>query len=140
MKTNPNSRTNSLSFLVSRPQPTTVTQAIAPLQPQEDKSSSEWENLVAQAQRINQMAQDLEAALLEFKSIVSTLNSQRHYLVPRKEADKKICQFSAISIPWIKQTPNPAFILTTRKVDLFRAEREAALLAQQLRQQTKKKD
>ncbi|MBC1258701.1 hypothetical protein GNE54_25120, partial [Trichormus variabilis V5] len=43
------------------------------------------------------------------------------------------------SVPVVKQQPDQSFILTTRKVDLFRAEREAAQLAQQLRQHTQKK-
>lgn len=124
---------------VSLLQPTPVTTAIVPLQPQQEKIISERERLIAQVERINQMAGELEAAILELKAIANTLNSQKRYPLLKKELGKQICQYFAISVPWVKQKPDESFILTTRKVDLFRAEREAALLAQQLRQQTKKR-
>ncbi|MEH2316237.1 hypothetical protein [Nostoc sp.] len=120
-------------------QPTSVTTAIVPLQPQEKKIISEGERLIAQVKRINQMAGELEAAILELKAIANTLNTQRRYPLLIKELGKHICQYFAVSVPWVKRKPDESFILTTRKVDLFRAEREAALLAEQLRQQTKKR-
>ncbi|MEH2293915.1 hypothetical protein [Nostoc sp.] len=117
-------------------QPTSVTTAIVPLQPQEKKIISEPERLIAQVKRINQMAGELEAAILELKAIANTLNTQKRYPLLKC---KHICQYFAVSVPWVKRKPDESFILTTRKVDLFRAEREAALLAEQLRQQTKKR-
>jgi hypothetical protein len=127
----------SLPFSLS--QPTTVTNAIVPLQPQQENIVGDWERLVAQAQRINQMAAELEATILELKAIASTLNSQRSCLQGNGKAYKNICKYLTVSVPWVRQKPDESFILTTRKVDLFRAEREAALLAQKLRQQTKTK-
>ncbi|MCL6749613.1 hypothetical protein KBT16_00900 [Nostoc sp. CCCryo 231-06] len=85
------------------------------------------------------MAQELEAAILELKAIANTLNTQKRYPFLIKELCKNICQYFAVRVPWVKRKSDESFILTTRKVDLFRAEREAALLAQQLRQQTKKR-
>ena len=85
------------------------------------------------------MAQELEAAILELKAIANTLNTQKPYPFLIKELCKNICQYFAVRVPWVKRKSNESFILTTRKVDLFRAEREAALLAQQLREQTKKR-
>ncbi|MEH2409165.1 hypothetical protein [Nostoc sp.] len=120
-------------------QPTSVTTAIVPLQPQEKKIISERERLIAQVKRINQMAGELEAAILELKAIANTLNTQKRYPLLIKKLGKHICQYFAVSVPWVKRKPDESFILTTRKVDLFRAEREAALLAEQLRQQTKKR-
>ncbi|MBD0386179.1 MAG: hypothetical protein ICV54_06540 [Nostoc sp. C3-bin3] len=119
--------------------PISVTTAIAPLQPQQEKIISEQERLITQVKRINQMAGELEAAILELKAIANTLNTQKRYPVLKQELWKNICQYFAVSVPWVKRKPDDSFILTTRKVDLFRAEREAALLAQQLRQQTKKR-
>ncbi|MBG1241468.1 hypothetical protein [Nostoc sp. NZL] len=116
--------------------PTSVTTAIVPLQPQDKKIISEQERLIAQVERVNRMAGELEAAILELKAIANTLNTQKRYPVLKC---KNICQYFAVSVPWVKRKPDESFILTTRRVDLFRAEREAALLAQQLRQQTKKK-
>ncbi|MBD2564418.1 MULTISPECIES: hypothetical protein [Nostoc] len=116
--------------------PTSVTTAIVPLQPQDKKIVSEQERLIAQIERVNRMAGELEAAILELKAIANTLNAQKRYPVLKC---KNICQYFAVSVPWVKRKPDESFILTTRRVDLFRAEREAALLAQQLRQQTKKK-
>ncbi len=124
---------------VSLLQPTSVTNAIAPLRPQDQKIMSERERLIAQVEYINQMAEELEAAILELKAIANTLNTQKHYPVLNEERYKNICQYFAVSVPWVKRKPDESFILTTRRVDLFRAEREAALLAQQLRQQTKKR-
>ncbi|MEH1966776.1 MULTISPECIES: hypothetical protein [unclassified Nostoc] len=124
---------------VSLLQPTSVTTAIVPLQPQDEKIISERERLIAQVERVNQMAGELEAAILELKAIANTLNTQRQYPLLNKELGKNICQYLAVSVPWVKRKPDESFILTTRRVDLFRAEREAALLAQQLRHQTKKR-
>jgi hypothetical protein len=113
--------------------------AIVPLQPQKEKIISGWERLVAQAQTINQMAAELEAEILELKAIVSAIDSQINYLQGNRKARRSICKYLTISVPWVRQKSDESLILTTRKIDLFRAEREAALLAQKLRQQSKKK-
>ncbi|AFY45390.1 hypothetical protein Nos7107_4872 [Nostoc sp. PCC 7107] len=121
---------------IFRPSPES---AIIPLQPQQEKIISGWERLVAQAQTINQMAAELEAEILELKAIASAINSQRNYLSKNAKSRKSVCQYFTVSIPWVKQKSDECLILTTRKVDLFRAEREAASLAQKLRQQNKNK-
>ncbi|MBD2252445.1 hypothetical protein [Nostoc parmelioides] len=123
--------------------PVTVNKAIVPLQPQSENLSSGWEHLMTVVQDINQMAMELEAKILELKTIASTINSQINYLAENSDRPHSpyinICQYSPVSVPLVKQKPDQSFILTTRKVDLFRAEREAAQLAQQLRQHTQKK-
>ncbi|BDI17105.1 hypothetical protein ANSO36C_29070 [Nostoc cf. commune SO-36] len=126
-------------LLKSLVQPTSVSAAIVPLRPQEEKNISERERLKAQVERINQMAGELEAAIFELKAIANTLNTQKRYPALNQEPCKDICQYFAVCVPWVKRKPDESFILTTRRIDLFRAEREAALLAQQLRQQTKKR-
>ncbi|MEH1932485.1 MAG: hypothetical protein V7L14_01875 [Nostoc sp.] len=139
MKKIPDTDKKPILLKVSLLQPTSVTTAIVPLQPQEEKMISERERLIAQVERINQMAGELEAAILELKAIANTLNTQKRYPLLKKELGKNICQYLAVSVPWVKRKPDESFILTTRRVDLFRAEREAAQLAQQLRQQSKKR-
>lgn len=120
--------------------PVTVNKAIVPLQPQSDNMSSRWEHLITVVQHINQMALELEAKILELKTIASTINSQINYLTENSDRSYiNICLYSPVSVPLVKQQPDQSFILTTRKVDLFRAEREAAQLAQQLRQHAQKK-
>lgn len=118
----------------------TMTNAIVPLQPQPDSLNSRWERLITVVQHINQMAVELEAMMLELKTIASTINSQLNYSSDNNQQPYiDICQYSPVSVPVVKQKPDKTFILTTRKVDLFKAEKEAAQLAQQLRQRTHKK-
>jgi len=113
--------------------------AIVTLQPQKEKIISGWERLVAQAQTINQMAAELEAEILELKAMVSAIDSQINYLQGNCKPRRSICRYLTISVPWVRQKSDESLIVTTRKIDLFRAEREAALLAQRLRQQNKRK-
>ncbi|WP_144051247.1 hypothetical protein [Calothrix sp. PCC 7507] len=127
MKEIADSYKKSLESPVSLLQLKTLTTAIAPLQIPDETIISDWERLIIQAQRINQMAAELEVMLREFKAIATRLNSQN------------VCDYLTVRVPWIKHKSDESFVLTTRKVDLFRAEREASLLAQQLRQQTRKK-
>ncbi|MBH8551037.1 hypothetical protein I8751_01245 [Nostocaceae cyanobacterium CENA357] len=134
MKTIEHSYNNNISLPLSLSQPTKVNSAIVPLQPQQEIITSEWEHLIAQAQRINQMAAELEVKILELKAIASTFNTQAN-----GKPCKSICKYLTVSVPWVRQKPDKSLIITTRKVDLFRAEKEAALLAQKLRQQTKRK-
>lgn len=118
----------------------TMTNAIVPLQLQTDNLNSRWERLITVVQHINQMAIELEAMILELKTIASTINSQLNSLTENnQQSNINICQYSPVSVPLVQQKPDKSFILTTRKVDLFKAEREAAQLAQQLRQRTHRK-
>ncbi len=96
-------------------------QGIVPLRPSEDNSVTEWERYQMQVEFVNQMAHELETAIIELKQIASSLNI------------KEGLRFFPVSVPWIKQQPNNSLILTSRKVDLFRAEREAENIAQALR-------
>lgn len=107
--------------------------AIAPLQLPEDNRDNEWDGLVVQAQHINQMAAQLEAMILEFKTTASKLQE-------KGKPYKSICQYLPVSVPWVIQKPDESFIFTMQKVDIFQAERQAAQLAQQLRQYSKSKE
>ncbi|WP_427158808.1 hypothetical protein ACQFX9_23140 [Aliinostoc sp. HNIBRCY26] len=119
--------------------PATLNSAIVPLQPPQDTIST-WERLNTLVQNINQIAAELEAKILELKAIASNINSHLNYsTASSQQSYKSICQYSTVSIPWVRQKPDYSFLLTTRKIDLFKAEREATLLAQQLRQRAHRK-
>ena len=117
-----------------------VNTAIVALQPQmAQEVQGGWQHLVTQAQYINQLAAELEAAMFELKAIANTLNSQRRYLLENSQPLKSVCEYLATSVPYVGQQQDGSLIVTTRTVDLFRAEREAALVAQALRHRAKRK-
>jgi hypothetical protein len=122
-----------LTLTISPSQAKTTPNAIAPLQLPADDLHNEWQRLALQAQRINQMAAQLETMILEFKMIASKLQE-------KSKPYKSICQYSPVSVPWVLKKPDESFIFTMQKVDIFQAEREAAQLAQQLRQQSRSKE
>jgi len=117
--------------------------AIAPLQPELvleqslPTQKSGWQRLVAQAELINKLAAELEEAMFELKAIANDINCSRrkqNTQKPRKHA----CEYLAAIVPHVKYKTG-AFVLTTRPVDLFRAEREATQLAKILRNRAKKR-
>jgi hypothetical protein len=115
-----------------------VKAAIMPYSPEDVNDTGGWQHLAVQAQRINEMADELETAILEFKANAATIKNY-----PRQRYDKgspkSICRYFALVIPCVQQKPDRTFIVTTRKVDLFRSEREAANLAQDLREKSERK-
>jgi hypothetical protein len=112
--------------------------AIMPLEPQRVEPISGWEVLAQQAQQINRMARELEEAILEFKATAGSINN--HLPAGQKNSlAKNWCQYFAISVPCVRQRTDKTFIMTMRKVDLFRLEREAASLAQDLREKSSRK-
>lgn len=127
-----------VSFPISRTSSQSNPSAIVSLKPLEERILTEWEQFTVQAQRINQIAEELETAIFELKAIASTINSLRRYRLPAGKQCQDICEYSAVSIPCVGKKEDGLFILATQRIDLFRAEKEAALLAQRLRQQTKK--
>jgi hypothetical protein len=126
----------SLPFARTNPQPQTST--IVPLQHQEERILTEWEQFTVQAERINQIAGELETAIFELKAMASRINSLRRYRLPPGKQCQDICEYSTVSIPCIGRKEDGLFMLATQRIDLFRAEKEAERLAQRLRQQTKK--
>jgi hypothetical protein len=138
MKNLPSNSHNSLSFTIVPTQSQALVRAKTQLQPLEAKIIGESQDFVAQAQRINQIAKELEGAILELKSMASNINSQRRYILPGGKKCSDICEYNNFSLPWVGKKQDGSFVLATQKIDLFRAEKEAELLAQKLRQQTKK--
>ena len=112
-------------------------QAIPTLQPQIPPESTrgnrtEWQHLAAQADRINQLAAELEVAILGLKAIASQIDYTQ-------QLSGSACEYRSVVVPQVKRRKATEFILTTKAIDLFQAEREAQQLAQTLRQKTKTK-
>jgi exonuclease VII small subunit len=124
----------------------TVDTAIVPLEPDKEKILTQKQRLVMQTQRINQMAAELEAAVLELKAIAeggsstiaTQINSRRRYLDQKQQPLESVCKYFTVGVPLVKQS-GQSFLLTMRKIDLFRAEREATQLADKLRYKSRKK-
>lgn len=120
-----------------------VTTAIAALQPQIETQSQQqgkmgWERLTAQARQINQLAAQLEQAIFEFVAIASQVNCKRRITQGNQQQTKSGCEYLKVSVPGIKFKKSGGFVLKAKIIDLFRAEREANKLAQDLRRQTRK--
>jgi len=107
----------------------------------------------SQAERINQLSAELETAVLELKEIASEVNQDwrafQAIQQPTIDAIAKrdispsfacnICEYQVANVPNVQQKPSGSFLLSSQSIDLFKAEREAALLAQTLRRRTKRK-
>jgi hypothetical protein len=96
--------------------------------------------LEAQVRHINQLSAAQETALLELKAIAQKAErdwraADLEYSPFSEESTEGplICEYVATAVPHIQKDENGLFVLTTRSVDLFRAEREASLMAQSLR-------
>ncbi len=100
--------------------------------------------LEAKAQQINQLSAAQETAMLELKAIATRLERDRVALeLQHGDADERgtclpaepstICEYLATSVPAIERDQSGAFVMTMRAVDLFKAERDAELMAQTLR-------
>jgi len=99
------------------------------------KVSNGWQKLLVSAEKVNQLAQQLEEALVEFKMIASQVKSDRN----APSLANKIFNHKLIAIPCIHYKRPGLIVVTTKKVDLFQQEREALQLAQILRTRTKRR-
>jgi hypothetical protein len=92
--------------------------------------------------RINRLSEELEEAMLEFKAMACEVNQDwktfQSLQEPRR-AIAEICQYQVVNVPNIQQKPSGSFIVNSRTVDLFKAEREAAVLAKTLRHRARRK-
>lgn len=135
---------NSLVILRREPKPRKIN-PIKPLQPQnvEVEQSQPFKNrseqLAAKAQQINLLASELETAMFQLKAIANQIDCQRQTEYDIPKPPEKTCEFVAAIVPDVKCDRGSGFVLTTRCVDLFRAEREATEVARSLRQQANKK-
>ncbi|MDP8965278.1 MAG: hypothetical protein M3O33_15120 [Cyanobacteriota bacterium] len=95
-----------------------------------------------QAKRINELSAELEAAVLELKAIASEINPDWKAIQGTHKSSSKsttVCEYRVAAVPQVELKPDGSFILVSKPVDLFQAEREATLLAQTLRHRARKK-
>jgi hypothetical protein len=98
--------------------------------------------MALQAERINQLSGQLEAAMAEMKTIATEVNRDwrsLQFLTTPNQNPENICHYQVREVPYVKRHPQGTFSLTSRPVDLFKAEREAASIAQTLRHRQRKK-
>ncbi len=99
------------------------------------------QRMTIQADRINQLSRQLEAAMAEMKTIASEVNQDWRSLqliTNPNQTPHNICHYQVREIPWVKRHAH-GFYLTSRPIDLFKAEREAASIAETLRHRSRKK-
>ncbi len=107
----------------------------------QQRANQGWRRLERQAQRINQLANELEAAVLELKAIASEVNPDWRAIQATQKSSTSVdvCEYHAAVVPKVEPKQDGSFVLRSRAVDLFQAEREAMLLAQTLRHRARKK-
>jgi hypothetical protein len=108
-----------------------------------EQITEEIKRLEAQAERVNQLSVAQEAALLELRAIAEKLERDRQSLPEDADefaAEVPPCEYLTKAVPYVEREPDGAFIVTTRSIDLFKAEREAALMAQTLRHRSGRPD
>jgi len=103
-----------------------------------------WKRLEYQASHINRLSTELEAALLELKAIASQVNADWNTLQQVQHSSTQaiipnVCEYQITKLPLVQYKPSGTFLLTSRSVDLFKAERDAIVLAQVLRRRTRRK-
>ncbi|HEY9699608.1 MAG TPA: hypothetical protein V6D10_20275 [Trichocoleus sp.] len=112
-----------------------------------ENQSNVEQTLASQVQRVNQLAAQQEAAVLELKAIFEQVGQVRSRLVHPGKASPQlpplhslnreaVCDYQAVAVPYVEKTEQGSWIMRTRSVDLFKAEREAALIAEALRYRT----
>lgn len=124
----------------SRPAPRSTAAAAADLSRQQEA----LQRLEAKAQQINQLSAAQETAMLELKAIATRLERDwtalelqygdayaRDASLPA--ALPHLCDYVATDVPAIERNESGAFVITTRAVDLFKAERDAEVMAHTLR-------
>jgi hypothetical protein len=128
--------------LSERPKPVLTFPVNSSLEVLQRRTVEGLKRLKHQELRINQLSAELETAMVEFKAIASEINRDWKAFQAVREprsAIAEICEYQAVKVPNIHQKPSGSFILTSRTIDLFKAEREAAVLAQTLRYRAKRK-
>lgn len=85
----------------------------------------------AQIDQIHDLAIAQEAALLELKNLAEAVDRERK-LDPEAD-DLPTCEFLAAAVPLIERDRDGVLVVSSRPIDLFRAEREAVSIAKNLR-------
>ena len=95
-----------------------------------------WQRLGTQAQKINELSQTQENAILEFKVIADQLEREmrkRDLLDDPGAPPPIVCEYESAFVPDVTPDSQGRLILSHRPIDLYQAEREATLTAQTLR-------
>ncbi|NJR40998.1 MAG: hypothetical protein HC781_21850 [Leptolyngbyaceae cyanobacterium CSU_1_4] len=133
--------TQRLSRLTS-----TYVKKLAQPQPPEVHSSKihsldeAFQRLDAQAQEVNQLSAAQEVAILKLKAIAEQVGqdwqaSDSKSLARSGKAVRlpPICEYLETAVPYVEKDQQGKFVVTSRSVDFFKAEREAELNAEELR-------
>jgi hypothetical protein len=96
--------------------------------------------LSVQAEHINQLATELETAILELKALTSAVNRdlQEIQSVRGYATNLDICEFKALAVPHVAQTNSGSLILKLRQVKLSQEE-EQIFLKKVMQRRIKKK-
>jgi len=99
-----------------------------------------FQRLDAQAKEVNQLSAAQEAAILKLKAIAEQVGQEWQASDPTSLASSgkavrlpPICEYVETSVPHIEKDQHGKFVVTSRSVDWFKAEREAELNAEELR-------
>ncbi len=93
-----------------------------------------FQQIQAQVDHINQLADRQEEAVLELKAIAESIEYQLEE--GEQDADQDwppVCYYDAATLPWVTQDPNGSYVVTSRPLDWFKAEKNAHRMADHLR-------
>jgi hypothetical protein len=98
----------------------------------EPSEATALQRLEAQIEHINELAIAQESALIELKALAETIERDRH-VDGDDEDGLPTCEFLAAAVPLVERDAEGVLIVSTREIDIFRAEREAVFTAKTLR-------
>jgi hypothetical protein len=106
-----------------------------------------FQRLEAQAEQVNQLSVAQETAILKLKVIAEQVELDWKASEPEHSARSgksaihlpPICEYLDTSIPHVERDANGGLILTSRSIDLFKAQRDAEFNAEVLRHVVKNK-
>lgn len=125
----------------NQPTPLFLPSAI-PIEELQAGCSQGLRRMALQAEHINQLSLQLETSMAEMKAIATEVNRDwraLQFLVSPNKVPENICHYQVRQIPHIQRHRQGTFTMTSRPVDLFQAEREAASIAQTLRHRHRQK-
>jgi hypothetical protein len=117
-----------------------VTKLEQPKPPVVHSLDEAFQRLDAQAEEVNQLSAAQEAAVLKLKAIAEQVGQDWQVSDSTSLAGSgksvrlpPICEYLETAVPHIEKDQHGKFVVTSRSVDLFKAEREAELNAEELR-------
>jgi hypothetical protein len=123
-------------------------EAATPKPPSVHSINEAFQRLEAQAEQVNQLSVAQETAIMKLKVIADQV--ERDWKASDEELINRsgrnaiqlppLCEYLETAIPHVERDQNGGLILTSRSVDLFKAEREAEMNAEVLRHRAKKRE